>query len=149
MRARGDEIHVRLNGKTRGGKDAVAAKGVLARKSRGFDQSQPFFNAAGFCAVAIVIENSFAPGKTEHWIFAARQNCSVFHRNTALIEIAIERPSLKLAAREFALMHQQMKRMPVVVALFADGVEAGDELRFGEKRLFSQVGCRRGHRLEV
>ncbi len=49
-----------------------------------------------------------------------------------LVVVAVERPGLQLAARQFAFMHQQMKRMFVVVALFADGMEPGDEFFFAE-----------------
>ena len=33
-------------------------------------------------------------------------------------------------------MHQGVERMLVVIALFADGVKAGDEIGFGEKMAF-------------
>src|SRR5215813_7512759 len=114
MRTRRDEVHISLHSETRSKKDAVAAKNVIARKSHSLDKGQPFFNAAGFCAVSIMVENAFAPGETELRIFAARENRSVLYRNTALIKIPIERPSLELAAREPALMHEQVKRMLVV-----------------------------------
>jgi len=42
----------------------------------------------------------------------------------ALVVVAIERPSLQLAARQLAFMHQQMKWVLVVIALFADSVES-------------------------
>src|SRR5579859_5494208 len=111
MRSRRDEINVCLHSKAGRGKDAVAAQGVIARKSRGFEKPQPFFNAARFRAVTVVIENALSPRLAKRWIFAARENGCVFDGNAALIKIAIECPSLKLAARELALMHQQVKRM--------------------------------------
>ena len=56
---------------------------------------------------------------------------------------------MELAARELAFVHHQVKRMLVVIALFTNGVKAGDELGFGEQRLFENIGCWRGHTLEV
>ena len=58
MRLRGDEIDVGLDGVARGGEDAFAADGLLAREASGFDEAQPLFDAAGFGAIAVVIEDS-------------------------------------------------------------------------------------------
>src|SRR5712692_8659232 len=113
---------------------------MLARKACGFDQAQPFFDAARLRAIAIVIENAFAPRLTEGGIFAARENRGILDGNAALVVVAVERPGLQLPARELSLVHQQMKRMLVVVALFADGVKASDELGFGEQGLGGFVG---------
>ena len=41
--------------------------------------------------------------------------------NNALIVVAVERPGLQLAAGKLAFVHHQVKRMLVVIALFADG----------------------------
>ena len=108
--------------------------GLLAGKAGGFDEVQPFFDAAGFGAVAVVIEDALAPGEAEGGIFGAREDCGVFNGDAALVVVAVERPGLELAAGEFAFVHQEMEGMFVVVALFADGVEAGDEVGFGEGR---------------
>src|SRR6266446_520993 len=114
MRVIGNEVNVSLNGETSRGKNAIAADGALAGQASGFDKPQPFFNAAGLGAVAVMIQDAFA----------------------ALIVITIQRPGLKLASRKLAFMHEQVKRMLVVIALFANGVKASDELRFRERRLF-------------
>jgi hypothetical protein len=47
---------------------------------------------------------------------------------------------LELAAGELAFVHQEMEGVFVVVALFADCVEAGDEVGFGERGSLS-CGC--------
>jgi len=70
---------------------------LFARQTGGFDEAQPFFNAAGSCAVAIVIEDAFAPCETEGGIFAAREDGGVFDGDAALIVVAIESPRLELA----------------------------------------------------
>src|SRR6266700_2982725 len=145
MRACRDEIHIGLHGKARSRKNAVAAPSDVARKPGGFDELQPLFDAAGFCAVAIVIEDALAPGEAERRVFAAGEDRSIFNRDPALVEVTIQRPRLKLAARQLALMHQQMKRMLVVIACFANRVKAVSKFRFGEKRLFNGVGCWSGH----
>ena len=94
-----------------------------------------------------MIEDAFAPDEAKPGIFTARQNCRVLDRNTALIVVAIQRPRLKLAARKLAFMQEQVKRMLVVIALFANGMEAGDEFRFREQRLFARSLDGRSHRL--
>ena len=59
-----------------------------------------------------------------------------------LVVVAIQRPGLQLAAGQFTFVHQQMKRMLMVIALFPDGVEAGDELGFGQGSFFRGLGHR-------
>ena len=98
-----------------------------------FDKLQPFFNTARLGAVAVMIEDALAPGDTKRRIFAAREDGRVLNRNTALIVVAIERPGLQLAAGEFSIVHQQMKWVLVVIALFAYGVKAGDEFGLSEQ----------------
>jgi hypothetical protein len=44
-----------------------------------------------------------------------------------LIETAVQRPRLELPALEFPLMHQKMKRVLVMIAVFPDGMKASDE----------------------
>src|SRR5260370_24677127 len=133
VRASGYEINVGLHGETRGGKNAVAAERVLAREAGSFDEPQPFFNAAGRRAVPIVIEDALAPGQAEAGIFAAREDGRIFDRYATLIGVTIEGPGLKLATREPAIMHQQMKRMLVMVALLSNGMETSDERGFRDR----------------
>ena len=95
MRARGDEIDVGLNGVASGGKNSFAAESLISGKASGFDQTQPFFNAAWFCAVAVVVQDAFAPGEAEAGIFAASEDGGVLDGNAALVVVAIERPGLQ------------------------------------------------------
>ena len=61
-------------------------------------------------------------------IFSSRKDGRVFDRDSALVVVAIESPGLKLAAGELALVHPKMKRVLVVITLFTNGMEAGDEV---------------------
>ena len=106
MRTGGDKVHVSLNGIARRGKNSIACKCLFARQTGGFNEAQPFFNAARFCAVTIVIEDAFAPRQAKGGIFAACEDGGVFNGDAALVVVAIERPRLKLAAREPAFVHQ-------------------------------------------
>src|SRR6266850_670400 len=137
MRTGGNKIYVGLHGVTRGGKNAVTPKRLFAGQAGGFDEPQPFLDSPGFCAVAVVIEDAFAPSEAEGGIFAARENRCVFDGNAALIVIAIERPRLELATRELAFVHQCVERVLVVVALLSDSVKAGDERGFRKRRCLS------------
>ncbi len=103
MRTGRNEIDIGLNGETRGGKNALAAERVLAREAGGFDEAQPLLDAAGLGAVAIVIQDAFAPGETKRGIFAAREDGRVFDGDAALIVVTIEGPGLQLSASELAL----------------------------------------------
>src|SRR5438876_272429 len=146
-RGRPAGINVGLDGETRRGKNAVAAERVLTGQAGSFDKSQPFFNAARLGTVAIMIEDAFAPSEAKVRIFAAGQNRRVFDGYSALIIVAVQRPRLKLAARELAFVHEQVKRMFMVIALIANGMKAGDELCLREQRLFLRSSDRRSHRL--
>src|SRR5258708_4891285 len=106
VRASGYEVDVGLNGETRRGENAIAAERVFAREAGGFHETQPLFNAAGLGAVAVMIEDAFAPGEAEPGVFTARENRGVFDGYSALIVVTIECPGLKLAAREPALVHE-------------------------------------------
>src|SRR6266403_2961875 len=139
VRTCGDKVHVGLNGVSRGGKNAIARECLFTGQTGGFDEAQPFFNAAGSCAVAVVIEDAFAPCETEGGIFAAREDDGVFDGDAALIVVAIERPRLELAACEPAFVHQRVERVLVVVALFTDGVKAGDEGGFRKWWLLKEI----------
>src|SRR5690242_14427576 len=119
MRTGGYEVNVGLNDETSRGENAVAAERVFAGQAGGFDKTQPLFNAARLDAVAIMIEDAFAPGEAKVRIFAARQNGRIFEGNAALIVVAVQRPRLELAPRELTFVHKQVKRMLVVIALFA------------------------------
>src|SRR5580704_3918164 len=123
-------MDIGVHGETRGWQDAFAIQRLLAFQAGGFHQTQPFFYAAGFCgvAIAVVIDDSFAPGAAEIGIFATRENGRIFNRDAALIVVAIERPSLELAASELAFVHSQVERMAMVIAFFADLAEARGEI---------------------
>ena len=107
---------------------------TVAIETRGLRELNPFFDAAGARAVAIVIDDALAPGAAEGRIVAAREDDGVLDGNDALVVVAIERPGLQLAARQFAFVHQQVERMLVVVALGADGSQALFE--FGGRQQF-------------
>src|SRR5260370_28689347 len=144
MRACGDEIHVGLHGKACRRQNALFTKRLAAREASRFNEPKPLFDATGLRAVAVVIEDTFAPGQTERGIFAARQDGGVFDRDAALVVVAVQGPRLKLPARELALVHHQMKRMLVMVAFFADGMEAGDKFGFRKQRAV-RFGGSSGH----
>src|SRR5215467_589396 len=114
------------------GKDAFANDRLHARKARCFHELEPFFEAARNLGGAVLIKNAFAPGNAKRVVLAAGKNGGVFDGDVTLIVVAIERPSLELASRELSIVHQLMKRVLVVIALFADGVKASDEIGFGE-----------------
>src|SRR5258708_5089613 len=117
----------------------------FARSAAGsFDTPQPLFDATGLRAVAVVVEDTFAPSHTEHGIFGACEDGGVLDGDAALVVVAVQGPRLKLPARELALVHHQMKRMLVMVAFFADGMEAGDKFGFRKQRAV-RFGGSSGH----
>ena len=83
-----------------------------------------------------MIEDALTPSEAEDGIFTAREDGGIFNRDAALVIVAIQSPRLKLAARQLAFVHEQVKWMLVMVALFADRIKAGEELGFREQRHF-------------
>src|SRR5262249_42191325 len=138
------EVNVGLDAETRRGKDAFANDSLHAREAGSFDKLEPFFDAARDFSGAILIENPFAPSDAERVVLAASEDRCVLNGNMALIVVAIQSPSLELATRKLAIVHQLMKRVLVVIALLTDGVKAGDEIAFGEYGLFGAFE-RAGH----
>ena len=135
MRALADEIHVGADGIFCRGQNSIAANRLFACEARGLDKLQPLFDSAGPRAVAIMVDDALAPSEAERRIVGAREDRCILDGNAALIGIAVQRPGLQLATREFSFVHQQVERMLMVVALLANGAELRDEVGFGKHRV--------------
>src|SRR5579859_1645233 len=139
MRAAFNELDVRVHGVARGGQNSFAANGLNARQAGCFHEMKPLFDSALLVVIAVVIDQAFAPRDAKDGIVAARKQCGILDRNAALIVVAIERPRLQLPARERSFMHQRMKRVLMVITLFADRRKSGNEFGFRQRRLFGRV----------
>src|ERR1700731_4896939 len=135
MRRSRDKQHVGLYCVPRCWQNPVALDGLLSGEPRPFHELQPFLDTARLFAVAIVIDDALAPGDAKRGVFAAGQNRRVLDGNMRLVIVAIQSPSLQLPASELAFVHEQVKWMLVVIALFANGMESRDKFLFVE-RLF-------------
>ncbi len=116
----GDQRQVRIHRVADRRKHAALGNYQVARNASGFRELDPLFDAAGRAGLAIMIDDALAPSAPELGRFAASEDQSVFDGDGFLIVVAIEGPGLELAARQLSLVHQLMKRMLVVIALFAD-----------------------------
>src|SRR5215469_11940701 len=87
-------------------------------------------------AVAIMIDDALAPRAAKCRLHAPRKDDRVLDRNDALVVIAVERPGLQLAPRQFAFVHQLVKWVAMMVSLRTDRAQARFELRRRQKRLF-------------
>ena len=99
----GDQRQIRIHRVADGGKHAAFGNHQIARDAGGFGQLDPLFDAAGRARLAIVIDDAFAPGAAELRRIAASQDQSVFDGDGLLIVVAVEGPSLELAARQLSL----------------------------------------------
>ena len=122
-------MNIGFNGVTCGGQNTLASQRAFTRQTRRFHQFQPLLDSARIFAVSVMVENPLSPNGPEGGIVAACQDSGVFARNMRLIEAAVQRPRLELPALEFPLMHQKMKRVLVMIAVFPDGMKASDEFR--------------------
>src|SRR5271168_3706915 len=83
--------------------------------------------------VSIMIEDTLSPNAAKCSVFAAGKNRGIFHGDAALVVVAVERPGLQLAAREFSFVHQQVKGMFMMITFLANGMKARHELGCREK----------------
>src|SRR5712692_7495135 len=123
------KIEIFIDSITSTGQDFALARDALRIESGRLRQLQPTLDAAVFGpGVAVVIRDPLAPDATKLRIVAARQDNRILDRDDALVVVAIEGPGLQLSAAQFAIMHKQVKRMPVVIALLADLPQGGAKL---------------------
>src|SRR5580704_4407633 len=118
-RALAHQVEILIYGVTRGGQDFASVLDTLLIEASGLGELQPALNAAIRGCIAIMIHNALAPSTPKLEIFTTRKNDRILDRDPALVVIPVQRPCLELPSREFALVHAQVKRMLVVVALFA------------------------------
>src|SRR5215471_14512323 len=126
MRSARNKVNVSFHGITCGRQDPIAANRLNSRQARRLDEMQPFFNAAWNTVLTVVINQPLPPRDSKHRIVASCEQARVLNRDMALVVIAIERPSLQLASSQRAFVHQHVKGMLMVIALFADGSKAID-----------------------
>jgi hypothetical protein len=70
-----------------------------------------------------VIDDPLAPDPPQFRIGHPRQDDRILDRDRRLVAIAVEGPGPELILAERALVHHQMKWMPVVITLGADGLQ--------------------------
>src|SRR5580658_580846 len=114
------EVEIFIADKARGRQNLSRAHHPFSLKSRSFRQLDPAQDSTLAPLVAVVIHNAFAPDAAERRIGRARKNDRVLDRNDRLIVIPIQRPGLQLSAAKLAFVHEQMKRMLMVITLLAD-----------------------------
>ena len=121
------DVQILVDGEARCGKDSGSRAHLIGAQSGGFGEFQPALDSAFVVrgCVSIVIDDALAPGAAKQRIGSARQDDRVLDRDDALVVVAVQSPGLQLSAAEAAFVHQQMKRMLVVIAFFADSAELG------------------------
>lgn len=90
-------------------------------------ESSPESQPAVIVAHSVVIVNAVNPCSTKCLVFRFRQDERVLDRNPGLVIVAVEDPLLQLMASQAALVHQAMKRVPVVIATFSFHPKPGHE----------------------
>ena len=123
-----NDVQVFVDREAGRGKNPLPARTCCGIETGGFGQLYPALDAAFAGGVTIVIDHALAPGAAEDRVRTARQDDRIFDRDDALIVIAVQRPGLQLSAAELAFVHQQMKRMLVMIALLAHGLELRAQL---------------------
>src|SRR5579862_6204632 len=118
-----DQRQISVDSVADGGKHASLGNYEIARYASGLREADPLFDPTRRARFAIVIDNAFSPDAAKLGRVAARKDQSVFDGDGFLIVIAVEGPSLKLAARELAFVHQPVKWMLMVITFFADGAQ--------------------------
>src|SRR5690242_13208758 len=98
------EVHIGLDREARGRKDTAVRGDIASLEPEAIGERQPPDDATIIVAFAVVIDDALAPDTPQLRIAHPRQDGSVFHRDHALIIVAIERPGLDLSAIELAGM---------------------------------------------
>jgi hypothetical protein len=93
-----DQIKVGIDGITNRGQNFIATQDMLAIEPCRLCQANPTLNPAFLYRIAIVIDDSLAPGPAEVRVIAARKNYRVLDRNAVLVVIAIQGLCLHLPA---------------------------------------------------
>src|SRR5579872_4059549 len=94
----GDQIQVGVHRVIHRRQNSALRRDLLPVETGRFGQKNPLFDAAGMGAVAVMIDDTLAPGAAKGGILAPREDRRVLERDDALVVVAIKRPSLKLAA---------------------------------------------------
>src|SRR5208282_6394554 len=71
-RTRANEMDIGIHGIIRGRQNTLAVNGLRRSETRCLYQSQPFLDAAGPCTVAIMVEDSLAPGTAKRRVVTTR-----------------------------------------------------------------------------
>src|ERR1700722_486103 len=126
-----DELEIRIHRVANPGQDFISGCDAMRRQAGGFRKPDPLFDTArlvldtAWLAVdAVVVHNSLSPVAPEFGIVGAGKNDRVLHRYLFLIVVAIQSPCLKLATCQLAGVHQQVKRVLMVIAFMAYGNQA-------------------------
>jgi hypothetical protein len=135
------QIDISIDGVAHPGKHFFTTHNLLTWQTQSLGQTDPAFDSALGVIVAVVIENSFAPSPAKFRVITAREDDGVLDGDAALIVVAVEDPRLELSSCEFAFMHQQMKRMLMVIALFSHGAHARSQ--FFNRKKWSETGIYR------
>src|SRR5258708_36616293 len=102
MRGARNEENVGLNGVARAGQDSFTLDGLLAMQARSFHEPEPFFDSAGMLAIAVVVDDSLAPGNAKGGVLAAAENYGVFNGVVGLVVVGIQSAGWQLAPGSYA-----------------------------------------------
>src|SRR5271166_2164602 len=122
QRAAANDIQIFIHRKACSRKNPFTSANLSRIETSGLRQLYPTLDTAFAGSIAIVIDYALAPRSAEDRVRTARQDNRILNRDDALIVIAVQRPGLQLAAAQLAFVHQQMKRVLVMVALLASGL---------------------------
>src|SRR5215469_1547515 len=123
QRPAANDIQVFVDGEAGGRKDSASRANLRGVEAGRFRQFQPTLNSTLTRAVAVVINDPLSPGAAKFRVGPARKNDRVFDRNDALVVIAVQGPGLQLPGSETSLMHPQVERVLMVIALRANRLQ--------------------------
>src|SRR5258708_11553316 len=112
-----------------------AAHNALSGQTQGLGQADPALDSTLEIVVAVVIEHTLAPRPAKTRVIAARKDNRILDRDAALVIVAIENPALQLSPSEFALMHQKMKRVLMVITFLSNLLQSCPKCLDGERVL--------------
>ena len=131
-------MQVRVHREAHARQHVAQARDVGDVETRGLRQLVPLADTALVVADAVVIGDPRDPRAAKFGVVGLGEDQRILLGNRPLIVETIFDPRLQLPPREFALMHQHVKRMLVVIGRLANRTQARDEF-------FGRVGFAFGH----
>src|SRR5207245_8966206 len=111
----GDQIQVGIHRVVHPRQNSTQRRDLLPAETGCLSQSDPLFDAARMCAVAVMVDDTLTPCAAKCRILTSRENDRVLDWNDALVVVAVVRQGLMLPASDIAFVYYMVVWLGVCV----------------------------------